>query len=127
MGKPPFQTHLVTTCYALSKKRLKDFTTEDLRIKIGHNHSLQYLTPLAIEILEENPFAKGDCYTGDLLGSVLSVKRDFWQENLDLYQSIENILQKAENLAAEESEEILRVMLPQETYDFRKNNPQTKK
>lgn len=124
-GKPPFPSHLVMTCYALRKKILKDFTVEDLRIKIGQNDSLKYLIPLAIEVLQKNPFADGDYYEGDLLGSVLSVKKEFWQENLDFYEKVENILQSAENIQTEEAEEILTVMLPQKIYDFRKNKPQT--
>lgn len=124
-GKPPFSSHLVTACYALRKKPLKDFTIEDLRIKIGQNDSLKYLVPLAIEALQENPFTDGDYYEGDLLGSVLSVKKEFWQEYPHFYKTVEEILQSAENLKTEESEEILKVMLPQIIYDFRKNKPQT--
>ena len=33
-GKPPYDSHLVTTCYKLRKKPLRDFTTEDLRISV---------------------------------------------------------------------------------------------
>lgn len=123
--EPPFTSQLVTTCYALRKKPLKDFTVEDLRITIGQNESLNYLIPIAIEVLQTNPFADGDYYEGDLLGSVLSVKKDFWQEYPQLYETVKDILQSAENLKTEESEEILKNMLPQEVYDFRKNRPQT--
>lgn len=122
-GKPAFKTHLDRTCYALHKKPLKDFTAEDLRIKIGQNESLEYLIPLAIEVLQENPFIDGDYYEGDLLSSVLSVKKDFWQKSPHLYKSVENILQKAESYKTGESQEILTVLLPQKIYDFRKNRP----
>lgn len=124
-GKPPYAIDLVKTCYALRKKPLNDFSVEDLRIKIGQNESLQYLIPLAIEILQENPFANGDYYEGDLLSSVLSVKKEFWQKNLLFYELVENILQTAENIKTEESKEILRILLPQKIYKFRKNKPKT--
>lgn len=123
-GKPPFRTHLVTTCYTLRKKPLSEFTVEDLRIKIGQNESLPYLIPLAIEVLTENPFAGGDYYNGDLLGSALSVKKDFWREFPHFYTAIEQILQKAESVETEQAKEILTILLPQEVYDFRKNSPQ---
>ena len=55
-GEPTYPSHLVTTCHALRRKPLKDFTVEDLRIMIGENLSLEYLLPLAIEVLRENPW-----------------------------------------------------------------------
>jgi hypothetical protein len=122
-GKPPFASHLVRTCYALRKKPLKDFTTEDLRIKIGQDESLKYLLPLAIEVLQKNPFADGDYYEGDLLSAVLSVKKVFWNENPEFYNLIEVVLQKAESVETEEANEVLTVMLPQEVYDFRMSKP----
>ncbi len=122
-GKPPFLSYLVKTCYALRKKPLKDFTAEDLRIKIGQNDSLTYLIPLAIELLQENPFIDGDYYEGDLFGAILSVKKEFWQENIQLYKKVEGILQQAESIKSEEVEEILTILLPQKIYDFRKNKP----
>lgn len=47
-------SHLVKTCYSLRKKQLKDFSVEDLRIMIGQNTGLEFLIPIAIDILKEN-------------------------------------------------------------------------
>jgi hypothetical protein len=112
---------LVIACYALRKKPLKDFSTEDLRIKIGQNESLDYLMPLALEVLQANPLADGNYYEGDLLNSVLSVKKEFWESNPQFYEAVEKILQQAEGIKTEASEHILSTLLPQSIYDFRKN------
>ncbi len=87
-----FPSHLVLTCHALRRKPLRDFTIEDLRIMIGQNFSLEYLVPLAIEHLQRDPFAAGDFYEGDLLGSVLRVQSGFWQQRPDLRQAVEAII-----------------------------------
>ncbi len=123
-GKPPVPSHLVRTCYSLRKKPLREFTAEDLRIKIGQNESLEYLIPIAIEALQKNPFIDGDYYEGALLNAILSVKKEFWDENIQLYNSVEEILQKAESFGDDDSQEILTVLLPMTIYNFRKNNPQ---
>jgi len=68
---------LVKTCTLLRKKKLKDFTIEDLRILIGQNFSLDILIPIAIVKLSENILAEGDSYEGNLLVSVLRVKKLF--------------------------------------------------
>ena len=70
-GKPDFDSHLVTRCYELRKLPLDNFTTEDLRIMIGQEIGLDYLIPLAIEVLTIDLFAEGDFFEGDLLKNVL--------------------------------------------------------
>ena len=82
-GKPPYDSHLVTTCYKLRKKPLRDFTTEDLRILIGQNINLQILIPLAIDRLKQNILDEGDYYEADLLKNVLSSDKNYWTKYKD--------------------------------------------
>lgn len=71
---------LISTCHALHKKPLEDFTIEDLRIMIGQNIGLQYLIPIAIDVLRSDILAEGDFYKGDLLKSVLTSDADYWRK-----------------------------------------------
>ena len=71
-GEPPYPSHLVRTTYALRKKPLNDFTVEDLCIMVGQNFNLEYILPLAINVLLANPLAAGEYYPGDLLIVVAS-------------------------------------------------------
>lgn len=48
---------------------------------IGQEIGLDYLIPLALETLEDNIFAEGNFYCGDLLDSVLKVGKRFWENN----------------------------------------------
>lgn len=84
---PPanYPSYLVTKCHELRKKPLKDFSAEDLRLMIGQNRGLKFLIPLAIDALEKDPFFSGDYYNGDLLCAVLSVKKEFWIEDMQQY------------------------------------------
>jgi hypothetical protein len=77
-GEASFDSHLVKECHRLHRLPLKDFSIEDLRIMIGQNVSLNYLLPLAIQRLEQNPLAEGNLYSGDLLVNVLRVDPNFW-------------------------------------------------
>ena len=70
-GPPEYPSHVVTTCHALRKKPLRDFSVEDLRIMIGQGIGLAHLLPKALDILEETPLAEGDFFPGDLLDAVL--------------------------------------------------------
>jgi hypothetical protein len=83
---------LAITCLALYEKPLKDFTVENLRVMIGQNIGLEFLIPLAVEVLQKNPFAEGDYYPGDLLSAVMKVEPGFWQTHQDFYWSVSEIV-----------------------------------
>ena len=87
-GEPTYDSYLVKTCHKLRRKPLEEFETEDLRIMIGQNIGLDYLIPLALETLKENILAEGHMYEGDLLNSVLTSEKEFWQKNLDYYNEV---------------------------------------
>lgn len=87
-------TNLVLKITSLRKKRLSDFTIEDLRICIGQDEGLAYLVPLAIEQLKENVLAEGDYYEGDLLLSVLRSDKNFWLANKDSWKTVKQLYEE---------------------------------
>ena len=102
-----YSSALVTTCLTLCKKPLKDFTVENLRV-IGQSIGLEVLLPLALEVLQENPFAEGDYYPGDLLSMVMKVEPSFWQTHQDLYWSASEIVAGLPSLMNDLTNAILR-------------------
>jgi len=97
-GEPTYNSYLVSTVHTLCRKPLEEYTIEDLRIMIGQNIGLAYLIPLALEKLRNNLLAEGDYYPGDLLKSVLGTESSFWKIHPDLYEAVEEVLDKAVNL-----------------------------
>lgn len=89
-----FDSHLVITCHELRRKAIGSFEVEDLRIMIWQEMGLNYLIPLALEVLEDNIFAEGSVYSGDLLDSVLRVDKKFWRNNLTYRKDLESILRR---------------------------------
>lgn len=87
-------SHLIRTCNALRKKQLKDFSTEDLREMIGQDIGLTYLIPLAIQTLEKDILAEGDLYPGDLLKSVITSDKKYWNLHRDNWKKICDIMEK---------------------------------
>jgi hypothetical protein len=76
--KPEFDSYLVGTIHASRRKPIRQFTIEDLRIALGQGMGTEFLTPLALDRLEVDPFAKGDFYAGDLLVSVMDLPAEYW-------------------------------------------------
>jgi hypothetical protein len=94
-GEPNYNSHLVTNCHRLRRVPIKNFTVEDLRLMIGQGIGLRYLIPLALVRLEDDPFAEGDYYPGDLLKNVLEIARDFWERYPELGRKMKVIVERA--------------------------------
>jgi CDI immunity proteins len=95
IGEATFHSHLVTECHRLNRVPLKDFTIEDLRIMIGQNISLNFLIPLAMEKLDQNPLAEGRFYAGDLLANALRADLGFWLKSPALASKLIEIAERA--------------------------------
>ena len=91
-SKPDYESHLVTRCHELRKIPLSNFTTEDLRLMIGQQISLDYLIPLALEKLTIDLFAEGNFFEGDLLKNVLAIDTEFWNRNKEDWLILNNLI-----------------------------------
>ena len=99
-GDPdPAATRLVTECHRLRRKPLVEFTAGDLRVMIGQEIGLPYLVPLALEVLEGDPLAEGDCFPGDLLAAVTGVGDDFWKGRPDWHDQACRAVERAKAVA----------------------------
>ncbi len=70
---------------------------------IGQGITLEYLTVLALEILETDILAEGDYYPGDLLKSVINIHPDFWIANQDLYHQLKQLILNKQNIIEDEN------------------------
>jgi hypothetical protein len=71
-------TPLVRKCLALRKVPIGEFDVGQLRLMIGQREGLQFLIPLALERLADDPLVEGDFHPGDLLCAVLRAGAEFW-------------------------------------------------
>ena len=104
---PKSSSHVISECHRLRKVPLSQFTTEDLRLMIGQGLSLEYLVPLALDKLTDNPFSEGDFYPGDLLKAVLGVKWEFWESNKELFSTLNDIMSSVEGMLETAQNELI--------------------
>jgi hypothetical protein len=81
---PDYPSPMVQRIRALGQIPLREFAAEDYRLIITQQRALATLVPLALELLEAEPFAEGDLYAGDLLAAVANVRVEFWEAQPDL-------------------------------------------
>ena len=58
--------------------------------------SLEILIPLALDILEVDIIAEGDFYQDDLLKSVLTSDKAFWEKSTEHWQTLRELFEKNE-------------------------------
>jgi hypothetical protein len=92
---PDDPSPIVQRIRALGRMPLREFTPEDYRVVITQQRALGTLVPLALELLEAEPFAEGDLYCGDLLVAVARLTPGFWSEHKQLAVRLRRILAAA--------------------------------
>jgi hypothetical protein len=82
-GQPEYDSHVVTESHRLRTIPIGQLSVEDLRLLIGQSIGLEWLIPLAIEVLVDDPLVAGDFYEGDLLVAVLAIENTYWADHPD--------------------------------------------
>ena len=85
------ESYLITECNRLRKIPLKEFEPEDFRILIGQDIGLNFLIPLAIDLLKKDILIEGDFYPGDLLSVTLRCDTKYWKENKNNWKEVSQL------------------------------------
>lgn len=97
-GEPTYPSYVVTNSHRLRYKPLREFTAEDLRFMLTQQISLSILMPMALDVLEADPFAGGDMYEGALLNMAVRVAPEFWRDHPRLWYRLDAVLLVASQL-----------------------------
>lgn len=91
---PPVEhgSHVVTESTRLRRKRIGEFTLENLRLMVGQQIAPDVLMPIALRLLAFNPWLRGDFYPGDLLSAVLRTEPEFWLRSKHLYDDLVDVI-----------------------------------
>lgn len=91
-GESTYPSYVVTNTHRLRHKPLREFTAEDLRFMLGQQNSLPVLMPMALDVLEADPFAGGDMYEGALLNMAVRADPQFWRAHPRLWYRMDMVL-----------------------------------
>ena len=65
---------------------------KEIRLLIGQEVGLKYLIPVAFDILRDDLFIDTELFEGDLLQNVIKVDIDFWDNNNELKNELDDLL-----------------------------------
>jgi len=95
-SEPEYKSSLVINCHKLRKIPIGELTVENIRMLVAQKIGLEYVVPIAIEYLEENPWCSGDFYDCDLLQNVLDIDVAFWCSHSDLIYKLSEVMTRVQ-------------------------------
>ena len=87
-----FNSHLVMRIEQVIDKKISDLTESDIRLLVNQSFGLEYVIPLAINLLEEDLFLESDFYEGDLLLNLISIDNTYWKKHRDQWEKLHKTL-----------------------------------
>lgn len=104
-----YDSHVVRESHRLRSVPIGELSVEDLRLLLGQNFGTEWLIPLALARLVDDPLAEGDFYPGDLLESVLGTDAAYWASHPDevvalwgVTESLRELRETADRFLADE-------------------------
>lgn len=97
-GPAAYDSHLVREAHRLRAVRIGELTIENLRLLLGQQIGIEWLVPIALARLREDPLAEGDFYPGDLLSNVLGVDAAYWSSHPELLAALRGVRDSLEQL-----------------------------
>ncbi len=92
--KEGYSSSIQLRTYNLYGKKVADFSIDDIRFMIVQRIGLKLLASIALNYLNDNVLVEASYYEGDLLHSLLTAPKSFWESNLNLYSELYQILLK---------------------------------
>lgn len=89
--KPDCDSNLAKECKRLWLVPISQLSVENLRMLIGQKIGLEFLVPVALDVLSRNPLAEGNMYRGDLLASIAAIPDSFWKNHPELNNQVVEI------------------------------------
>lgn len=78
---------MVITSYKARQKPICELTDEEIRLLISQKIGLKYLLPIAVRMLQINPFMMITFYPGDLMNCLLTLDVEDWKDNTDVFSN----------------------------------------
>lgn len=92
--RPKSDSPLENKCLQIRRVPLKELKGSDLLRLISQDIGIEYLIPVAIELLRVDPLADRDVYPGCLLGALLETSYKYWDKNPNLREEVEKMYNK---------------------------------
>lgn len=88
-------SNLVQRVYKMRRLPVESLTVRDIETLLGQGLSLKYVMPVAMDLLQEDPWEDDGFLLHAVLGDSSGCKVEFWQQHPQLWAAMREILQRA--------------------------------
>ena len=75
---PEFESNVIIKNHAMRRKKLADLTLEDIRMGASQHVGVTHLVPIALKVVEDDPFAESLNFPAEIILKLLLVPHDYW-------------------------------------------------
>ena len=104
------ETPMIGRVLALRRKPIQELSNDEVRLSIGQKVGFPIILELALEPLDSNPLAEGNCYPGDMLAALVRLEDEDWAGRSDLRARLVDVFTVAMKLNSEEADDFRAVL-----------------
>jgi hypothetical protein len=93
---PGIESYVIRTSHAVRRKPLDSLSLEDIRMGVMQQVGLTYLVPIAIEAVEQDPFAESMHFEAEITLKLLQIPYEYWKRHPALRDRLERVYEHVE-------------------------------
>ena len=109
---PEFESNVVLKSHAMRRKPLAELTLDDIRTGVMQQIVVSYLVPLALEVVEKDPYAESQAFPAEVTVALLNIPIEFWIAHKDLRNRLQCVYERVEATKDDQDEAWIEVILP---------------
>ena len=91
---PEFESNVIMKSHALRRKKLADLTFEDIRMGLSQHVGVTYLVPIALKVVEDDPFAESLNFPAEITLNLLRIPHDYWLSHRSFADRLEQVYER---------------------------------
>ncbi len=109
---PEFESNVVLKSHAMRRKPLAELTRDDIRMGVMQQIGVSYLVPVALEVVERDPYAESQAFPAEITVALLNVPTEFWIAHEDLRNRLQRVYERVEATKDDQHEAWIEIILP---------------
>ena len=109
---PDFESNVVLRSHALRRKPLADLEPEDVRMGLIQQVGVSYLVPIAIDMVEQDPYVDVKNFPGEVTVALLAIPFEYWRSNEENRIRMQRVYERVEETKDTQDEFFLEDTLP---------------
>ena len=109
---PDFESNVVLKSHAMRRKPLAELSLEDIRMGVMQQVGVSYLVPLALEVVEKDPYAESLNFPAEIAEVLFNIPFEYWCAHKKLQDRLQRVFERIEETKDTQDDYWLEHILP---------------